>query len=732
MAQQPFDLYALDPAAKRAMEAQDRFKADLKTKNKFRARPQTGATASAPRRGGVERTADRLAAFGVPISITEAIKDVDRNLLGADETAQSLRNIITGDATAGDYVNAALSAPVIGGLAAKPVEMLAAKAGRGLARVGKRALASRAGRYLTEARPVLDNADDAIETAFTVTPGAQRRITNQRPVVQGLPAPEQRLALPAPGPGLPSFAVKPRGGQWWPNIDISEPYSAPRNYSPEYAVQRTINNQFVGDLTPEEQALRDWFEKAATRYIKTDLGSPEDPLRAVAEQGNLHLAGMTPDQWSHRARMNIYAEPIGYYTVPPSAPEQTEAGLIDLNFGPEQREVDQLLGAAPWLRKAPVTDQLHGLSQDVSNQLGFRHLLDEMGNALNPQSGLPPELLLDPKSLQRMGLAQASERVGLINQFRAKQAEQAKLNAVDNPATYTFKEYPENNPRGLRWVELKAPENISVPGDWVLDPDTGRVSHPNGLKLTGRFNTNNWEEAAANAERERALQEALRYEGDTMGHCVGGYCDDVASGRSRIFSLRDAKGEPHVTIETAPKRVPDTEGDYFRYYQQAAQELGHPVPRNWQDFADDGSYDAINRRAVELSKAGPAVPIQDIVQIKGKQNRAPKDDYLPFVQDFVKSGQWGQIGDFANTGLVKLPDGRYITTQQLNEAVASPGALKLLGSEENARSQLAPWNINTFSPEDWEQTKHLFEGYARGGRALAVKPCSCDHSFAVR
>ena len=35
-----------------------------------------------------------------------------------------------------------------------------------------------------------------------------------------------------------------------------------------------------------------------------------------------------------------------------------------------------------------------------------------------------------------------------------------------------------------------------------------------------------------------------------MGHCVGGYCDDVASGQSNIYSLRDAKGKPSVTIET--------------------------------------------------------------------------------------------------------------------------------------------------------------------------------------
>jgi hypothetical protein len=34
-----------------------------------------------------------------------------------------------------------------------------------------------------------------------------------------------------------------------------------------------------------------------------------------------------------------------------------------------------------------------------------------------------------------------------------------------------------------------------------------------------------------------------------MGHCVGGYCDVVRSGGTSIYSLRDPKGHPHVTIE---------------------------------------------------------------------------------------------------------------------------------------------------------------------------------------
>ena len=44
----------------------------------------------------------------------------------------------------------------------------------------------------------------------------------------------------------------------------------------------------------------------------------------------------------------------------------------------------------------------------------------------------------------------------------------------------------------------------------------------------------------------------LDIEGCAMGHCVGGYCDVVSSGRIVIYSLRDPKNEPHATIEVTP------------------------------------------------------------------------------------------------------------------------------------------------------------------------------------
>lgn len=51
--------------------------------------------------------------------------------------------------------------------------------------------------------------------------------------------------------------------------------------------------------------------------------------------------------------------------------------------------------------------------------------------------------------------------------------------------------------------------------------------------------------------QELKTDEALKNEGDRMGHCVGGYCDVVKSGSTRVFSLRNPKGGSRVTLEYA-------------------------------------------------------------------------------------------------------------------------------------------------------------------------------------
>lgn len=497
---------------------------------------------------------------------------------------------------AGDFVTPGLVA------AGQPIGDPEAAASRfALNFTGTGGVASRAGRgALGEGRAVLGMS------------GAPKVAKNNF-AVKALPAPPKQLALPAPGPGLPAFAVKPKGGQWF----IDKPMSG-INFSPENAARGILARQRSED--PDLAALYDWWNKALPRYMKNEMGTPEDPLRDLATRGLLHV-DRTPDEWSKMTSQVIRSP-----------------NLQNLLFDEKSGWKDEIVAEMPWLTKVPATDSVYAISPGNYRDLEFGHVADELENALRAeQAGLPPELAVRPESLQRMSFPAAVERVGRINQFRVKQMEQAKLGAQDNPAISLFKEYADDNPMGLRWVELKAPEG------------TPPYQSPYGLSH---------DELAAALEEpvhpgESALREALKYEGDTMGHCVGGYCPDVMSGRSRIFSLRDAKGEPHVTIETAPparSATPSGIGnEHLNRKSIEAYEAGL-----WENMPREGRvnpYVWLQANRPDVLE-GMAQQLQqrpdDIIQIKGKQNRAPKDTYLPFVQDFVKSQKWGNIGDLAN------------------------------------------------------------------------------------
>jgi hypothetical protein len=52
--------------------------------------------------------------------------------------------------------------------------------------------------------------------------------------------------------------------------------------------------------------------------------------------------------------------------------------------------------------------------------------------------------------------------------------------------------------------------------------------------------------------QDLTTREALQDEGEVMQHCVGSYCATVEAGRAVIYSLRDPRGMPHVTMEYDP------------------------------------------------------------------------------------------------------------------------------------------------------------------------------------
>ena len=115
--------------------------------------------------------------------------------------------------------------------------------------------------------------------------------------------------------------------------------------------------------------------------------------------------------------------------------------------------------------------------------------------------------------------------------------------------------------------------------------------------------------------------EALDFESEYMGHCVGsgGYDKNVKNGTTQIYSIRDERGEPHATFEV----------------------------RN-----------------------------NTIQQCKGKQNKAPVAKYMPAIQEFIKSKKFELGGDTKNTGLIEQ-DGEYYSILHLPRNFVLRGDLDL-------------------------------------------------------
>lgn len=419
-----------------------------------------------------------------------------------------------------------------------------------------------------------------------------------------------------------SQVVKPKGGDFPKRLEAVENLKS-RTLDPD--------NMFPGMFVkaPHDVALDDWLDTKLSRYIRNEMATPEDPIRKLAEQGILHV---NPNM--------INYDPVRYgdpdlgpkvqALMAESPAAQVWEGATDYLMGSRKAGelakddyIEPFLNENPWIAEVAKKDperKVYLPSEELGRFLGFDHLRDELRNSVRPDSGLPQQLLLTREQLGRMSVPDAVRHVSKINKWREKQKFEANFALANNAATASFKDYPDQK---YGWFQLRA------------DTPEGRG----------------------------ALQEALQYEGDMMGHCVGGYCDDVLSGRSKIYSLRDKKtGAPHVTIEVVPpvdpygldfqdpayrrnvELTPQTRAEYREYIRQ------------WRVRNPNVTGELDSEQMTQaLKEAGvPPKYTPVIEQIKGKGNKKPKDEYLPFVQDFVRSGRWDSVEDLDNTGLVDL------------------------------------------------------------------------------
>ena len=515
--------------------------------------------------------------------------------------------------------------------------------------------------------------------------------------------------------GLAPSVIKPKGGNWLSgSVETATNPLVKRGFTPEQVAEHEARPRPIMSardlmLQPEDIAINNWVDKKLNRYIKNEMATPEDPVRKLAERGVTHLpegnleraAEWTPDTLGARRKAVGFPEE-GYATTPAGQGWEQLADEAIHNMPASERIKQRPAGYQDpdtWLDKVPPETMTYGAYRGIAegDELGLQHLIDELRNATSANSDLPANLRWKPEDLQKVTMEQAVERVAKINEYRAAKKAEANEVLARNPATAPYRDYQtvpgtqEPNSKGLSWKQIRAAE---TPEDFVA-PERYEIVRPTPSaqtlairdKETGKYITTGLESEEqarkhlSQTLNKQQLQDALKYEGDVMGHCVGGYCDDVLSGESQIYSLRDKKGEPHVTIETIPGRPWNQRSGIFYEYP----ELENP----WATFSKEintaarakgvdrdpnyiiGFPDWLAQNQPEVFSKYQAIfqePPAEIKQIKGKGNAAPKAEYLPFVQDFVRSGNWSKVGDLKNTGLIKLGD-QYLPKEEVGPLV---------------------------------------------------------------
>ena len=390
-------------------------------------------------------------------------------------------------------------------------------------------------------------------------------------------------------------AVKEPGGMWHPEAveRLSEPlYSklATGDLAQFSRAELRMGEGMNEPLYKQNKAAADWSDRAIRNYLNKYAGTERDPLKDVEIP-----FGERTSRWE-----DIMDQALGRSTMPKPPGAKPDETIWAVRQGPEQGHYE---------------DGIH----QPDSATAIKSYLSHVGDYLRQN--------VSPEKLQQYDLVRAVKETAANDARVAKEMEKAAAASMKDMPIH--KDYGD----GFKWVELKLPEKLT-------EEQRKLVKDMGGVRIAGSDHqyaavdskgnpvksSYSQEIATGSTPEEAHLAGQLAQEGNQMGHCVGGYCEGVASGESRIFSLRDAKGKSHVTVEVAPN---------------------HEIVANM----------ALSQREMRERGIAPTKePVFNILQIKGKQNRAPSAEYLPYVQDFVKSGKWGEVGDLGNARLI--PDGK--------------------------------------------------------------------------
>jgi hypothetical protein len=440
-------------------------------------------------------------------------------------------------------------------------------------------------------------------------------------------------------------------------------------YTPEVLENLPLSqrNQVAESYNQLQQniALNNWVDSNLGNYVKKQMGTESDPVRALAEEGITHQDfpnyGGTPSNLLKTRRATRGFPEHGMATSPEARAWEHASDMALRSTPAGQISIPEELATNQWLQKVPADTPINYLATGATEHLGFDKIVQNLKNDLAAGD-------IRPEQLNKISMPDAVQRVFEKNEAERKAKEAAELEAIKaNLALNPYKEYPS----GHKWVEL---------------PDT-----------------------EASPENLKAVQD--------IG-CQGGWCTKEADNAeyygmheagNKLYALIDPSGKPHtqIHVSTTPPKEQSFTGlipqDTLAQLQKQAQDIAAekykdapmPFPFSMKAYTQNEYRNLVKQYRQEnpefnypsnITQIKPFSNVwnSQMVQDATKKNPNYRQDIEPFLQDFVRSGNFADVQDLENAGLIPLNKTsdiakflqdagqtvpKYLTQDELTEAI---------------------------------------------------------------
>ena len=502
--------------------------------------------------------------------------------------------------------------------------------------------------------------------------------------------------------GMPAgLAIKPVGGQWLSGSrgpksvgefrarddainmnpesiqrkrDITDAHRRAYEAEPTETNRRLMEtSRAVLEGAERHAAVNNWIDSNLQNYLRKQMGTPDDPVLKLAEEGVLHMpqrdvplmsdvarareiAGFpalgtaTTDlgrMWENLTDAQIASINAGTLRDPaamreifgqrmamdqnirgnrvPGQPETLEEKSRAWDWGSAPAIVQSIREKNPWLEKLNPDEMVYRMRNrgDLGETLGVDHIIDVLREDMVTGR-------IRPEQLSKMSIEQAVRRTAEYDAERA--AAMAKADEVAAVNLTPHRDYQG----GFRMVQL------DKPGQFAKESD--RMGHSvRGYEPSK--NHEDWSEASGNSGHS------------TYGH--GGW-EAIKSGDAKVLSFRDSKNAPHATLEIEKPGLT---------YQEMKKII------DGYDMDESAKMERLFQLGY-VDEAGNVLPDQpnSITQIKGKANQKVNEDYWPFLQRYVRESgadverDLDKIGMFDITGYAaRTPDiPKYVTESEFD------------------------------------------------------------------